>query len=1137
MTTVTLNNLSTAGETIGSVLIVPPGPAWSITSCSPGPSGWTTMLASGACEYRSAPGTMDDIRAGARVPFLMNVSIPHGSTNASGLWEVRFARDEHVSLDSMVASGGEGGLGASVWVWEVLDAVVAATQVGLGGPCPPPAKQAVAGATRNIVICGRNHASVALTPQAGASLLGGSFIGAAGAFASRQAPVGFTGVLARWDGTTITTTPGMPLIVRTTIGSGPNATSPSTDLPSYNATPPVAPPVLTKTTPTSPSNVNFFRVFGTVAPSTMVKLYTNATCSSAVVASDTAAVFVLNGLAVSALDNTTTTYYATATDQFGTVSACSSGLAYVEDSASPAFAGVRTTTVLGPSSIRVGWQSASDTVTPAGAIVYDICSSSTPDGCTPFRTDFTSAAGVRSFDVTGLRHDTRHYFVVRARDQAGNQDANTVQVNARTLGIKSSVSVSAGRAHACALGADGVVTCWGSNGRGEVGNGTFSRSEPPTTVMFGATAVAASVGQFTCALLSDGRVRCWGLNDHGQLGDGTINARNSPTLVSGISTAVAIAVGGAHACALLANGTVACWGYNPFGELGDGTTNESHVPVMVSGLTDVKAIAAGTQHTCVIRAWGRIECWGYNEHGQVGDGTNDNRLAPVEVWAGKAIVAGHWHTCALAETGDVYCWGRGKQGEIGDGNTDDRNAPTLVSMPGNVMAIFAGGNWDSGWSCAVTAEGQARCWGANFEGNFGIGVITNETPNPQTLTSYIDVTTFSPGIRFGCFVNAFGVVFCAGRNDFGQLGNASAPNPSITPVAVDIVPRASMGAQISAGTAHTCATISDGTIRCWGSNGSGRLGDGTTTARPVPVTAVNVSNPRSVSAGGSHTCAVLADGTVRCWGLNSSGQLGDGTANPSARPVTVFGLSNIVSVAAGAAFTCALDVYGEVWCWGDDSFHQLGDGGSTARSTPVHVAQLSSVTAIAAGSNYMCALIMDGWVACWGDNSSGQLGPNATIGINQFGFSPGAVAIAAGDDHACAVLNDGTINCWGANAVGQLGDNTTNPTSQPVTVLGISNAKGIAVGRSHSCALLADTSVQCWGANSVGQLGNGSTTPVVGKVVVANLAATRLDAGLDHTCALSVDGTARCWGEGTDGQLGNGGMSGQSRWVLVKPFP
>ncbi|MGC9079924.1 MAG: RCC1 domain-containing protein, partial [Nanopusillaceae archaeon] len=185
---------------------------------------------------------------------------------------------------------------------------------------------------------------------------------------------------------------------------------------------------------------------------------------------------------------------------------------------------------------------------------------------------------------------------------------------------------------------------------------------------------------------------------------------------------------------------------------------------------------------------------------------------------------------------------------------------------------------------------------------------------------------------------------------------------------------------IAAGGSHTCALLSDGTVKCWGSNDDGQLGDGTNVYRHTPVIVQNLSNAIAIAAGESHTCALLSDGTVWCWGYNAFGQLGYGTYfTDRYTPVKVQNLSNAIAIAAGGYHTCALLSDRTVWCWGSNYFGQLGDGTREDRHTPVKVQNLSNVIAIAAGWYHTCALLYDGTVWCWGDNDDGQLGDGTNI--------------------------------------------------------------------------------------------------------------------------------------------------------------
>ena len=296
---------------------------------------------------------------------------------------------------------------------------------------------------------------------------------------------------------------------------------------------------------------------------------------------------------------------------------------------------------------------------------------------------------------------------------------------------------------------------------------------------------------------------------------------------------------------------------------------------------------------------------------------------------------------------------------------------------------------------------------------------------------------------------------------------------------------------VTAGGFHTCVRLSDGTVKCWGNNLDGQLGDGSITNSPTPVEVSGISTATAIAAGGpfsNHTCAVLSNGTVKCWGPNSSGQLGDGSFTNSPTPVEVSGISTATAIAAGGALfqghTCALLSAGTVKCWGNNLVAQLGNGTVTTPSaTPVEVSGISTATAVAAGSVHTCARLSDGTMQCWGSNGYGQLGDGTVTTpitpVEVSGIST-AIAIAAGDAHTCAVLSNGTVKCWGTNFSGELGDGSFTNSPSPMAVSGISAATAVAAGGSgsigHTCARLSDSTVKCWGRNALGQLGNGTTT-------------------------------------------------------------
>ena len=380
--------------------------------------------------------------------------------------------------------------------------------------------------------------------------------------------------------------------------------------------------------------------------------------------------------------------------------------------------------------------------------------------------------------------------------------------------------IATGTWHTVAIASDSAVFAWGLNSNGQLGTGTTTNSNFPTTVLASGGVgvlediIAISGGGFhTVALRSDGTVWAWGSNAYGQLGDGSTMSSNVPVGVldpdglSYLSDVIAIAAGHNYTIALKNDGTVWSWGINDFGQLGNGTTANSLSPVQVLGpggtgfLTDIIRIATGRNQTLAIKSDSTVWAWGDNDRGQLGDNTGVSKTTPVQVRGTGgvgyltgiiAVSAGGGHSHALKSDGTVWSWGVNTGGLLGDGTTTQRNAPVQVLGTGgtgfltDIMAIDAGFQHNS----ALRSDSTVWTWGGNGAGELGDGSTTGRSTPVQVHASYGDAG-FLTGI-------------CA----------------------------------ISAGDSHTVALKPDGTIWAWGLNSRGELGDSTNVNRNSPVQTV-----------------------------------------------------------------------------------------------------------------------------------------------------------------------------------------------------------------------------------------------------------------------------------------------------------
>jgi alpha-tubulin suppressor-like RCC1 family protein len=597
-------------------------------------------------------------------------------------------------------------------------------------------------------------------------------------------------------------------------------------------------------------------------------------------------------------------------------------------------------------------------------------------------------------------------------------------------------------------------------------------------------AIAAGAGH-NMALLDDGTVRAWGDNDYGQLGNGNTEDSTVPVTVTGLPTDVVAIAAGIHSMALHEDGTIRTWGFNRDGQLGDGTAINSSVPVTVSGLPankEVEAVAAGHVHSVALLDDGTLWTWGANTEGQLGNGTTT--IAPTTtpqsvtgLPADKkvvAVAAGHFHNVTLLDDGTVQTWGNNFFGQLGNNTTTGSSIPvTVTGLDGKTVAMVAAGRWHSLASQTSTQTTTTWAWGNNGAGQLGNDSTTNSS-TPVTVADLDDqdVMALAAGDAHSMALLADGTVRTWGQNGSGQLGNGTTID-SRTPVAVTALAGTKVVA-IAADGSHSMALLHDGTVLAWGNNGFGQLGIGNLDSSSTPVAVTALPDDRKVvaiAAGAGHNMALLDDGTVRAWGDNDYGQLGNGNTEDSTVPVTVTGLpTDVVAIAAGI-HSMALHEDGTIRTWGFNRDGQLGDGTAINSSVPVTVSGLPAnkeVEAVAAGHVHSVALLDDGTLWTWGANTEGQLGNGTTTiaptttpqSVTGLPADKKVVAVAAGHFHNVTLLDDGTVQTWGNNFFGQLGNNTTTGSSIPVTVTGLDGktVAMVAAGRWHSLASQTSTS-------------------------------------------------------------------------------
>lgn len=463
------------------------------------------------------------------------------------------------------------------------------------------------------------------------------------------------------------------------------------------------------------------------------------------------------------------------------------------------------------------------------------------------------------------------------------------------------------------------------------------------------------------------------------------------------------------------------------------------------------------------------------------------------------------NACALARCGDGFVQGIEA---CDDGNTSDNDGCT------NACTTARCGD-------GVVQAGIETCDDAN--------AVTGDGCSPLCR---VEVRGVACGYYHTCALLGSGRVRCFGDNNNGDLGVGGSGRRGDEPNEMGLqLPAVDLGTgrtarQIATGYGHSCALLDDFSVKCWGMNFYGQLGQGDALGRgeapgqlgdALPPIALGPNRrAERVFAAEVRSCVVLDDGSARCWGSNAAGRLGqghdenlgDGAGELGAAlpPIDLGTGRRIVQLSTGSFHACALLDDQTLKCWGNNFTGQLGLGDRDNRGDdvgemgnalpPVDLGSGLQVAALAIGGSHSCALFDDGRIKCWGYELALGLGDGNNRGDDpgemgdalpfvDLGTNRRALQLFAGVDHNCAILDDASLKCWGNNGYGQLGigddelrgdDPFEMGDALPTVNLGTGrSARTLALGAEHTCAVLDDASLKCWGRNDMGQLGVGDT--------------------------------------------------------------
>jgi alpha-tubulin suppressor-like RCC1 family protein len=574
------------------------------------------------------------------------------------------------------------------------------------------------------------------------------------------------------------------------------------------------------------------------------------------------------------------------------------------------------------------------------------------------------------------------------------------------LGSYTVKDIASGWYHTCALLNDNSVKCWGYNNYGELGLGDRdNRGDQPSEMGvslpltdLGSTSYPVklySSARSTCAIFNNGSLKCWGYNGYGLLGLGNTAHRgdgssemgdNLPFIDLGSGrTATHVSMDERNTCVTLDNGQLKCWGDNSYGQLGQENTirigdnslemGDSLPAIDINGISSMSANSR--YGTCTLTSTGKVRCFGRSDTGNFGQesaGYSDEAsetitaLAPTELGAGftvQSISSGSNNTCVIGTNGETKCFGINTGGSLGIGNTTSIGIQA-TQMGDNLLTTDLGSGLNAtkiamgtSHSCAILDSGDVKCWGDSNVGATGLNTTADKGDGANEMGDNLPILNLgttakdiATGYLSTCAILADSSVKCWGYNNYGQLGIGSTTNKAYqnTTHTLNSYGVTDLGAtrtakQISAGYSHFCALLDNDTVKCWGRDYTGQLGQetnnlhiGNTSGEMgdslPPINLGSGLTPIKIDSGRYHNCVLFENGKVKCWGLNSDGQLGVGDTAHRGDAAGEMGDNlpfvilpsedKVIDIEVSGYSTCVLTDKNEMKCFGQNTYGQLG---------------------------------------------------------------------------------------------------------------------------------------------------------------------------------------------------------------------